>query len=239
MKAFTIFPAMDLRRGEIVRLQQGDPARQKTYSRNPEAIAMRWLKAGAHWLHVVNLDGAFGERSQENLEALQAILATGAQVQFGGGLRSLEDLESALQLGVRRAVLGTAAVENPEVVKQGLDRFGPERIAVGIDADMGRVRVRGWRRETEANPLDLAEQLCGYGLSTIIVTDISRDGMGEGVNQVLACEIAARTGLSVVAAGGVASLSDVRRARQAGLQGIIIGRALYEGDLALEEALEC
>ncbi|MCJ7568950.1 MAG: 1-(5-phosphoribosyl)-5-[(5-phosphoribosylamino)methylideneamino]imidazole-4-carboxamide isomerase [Anaerolineales bacterium] len=238
MGTFTVYPAIDLRRGQVVRLKQGDPARQTTYSHNPAGVARRWLQAGAIWLHVVNLDRAFGEVSDENLKALQAVLASGAQVQFGGGLRSLTDVEAAIELGVQRVILGTAAVENPEMVQQAVSHFGTERVAVGIDARQDQVQVRGWVQDAEINSLTLAVRLSDYGVTTVIVTDISRDGMGEGVNLTLATDLA-QTGLSVIASGGVASLMDVHRVRQAGLQGVVIGRALYEGQFTLDDALKC
>lgn len=239
MGTFTVYPAIDLRRGQVVRLKQGDPTRQTTYSHNPADVARRWLQAGAIWLHMVNLDRAFGEVSDENLKALQAVLATGAKVQFGGGLRSLTDVEAAIELGVQRVILGTAAVENPEMVQQAVSYFGTERVAVGIDARQGQVQVRGWVQDAEINSMTLAVRLSDYGVTMIIVTDISRDGMGQGVNLALARNLEQQTGLAVIASGGVTSLKDVRRAHQAGLQGIIIGRALYEGQFTLEEALQC
>lgn len=239
MGTFTVYPAIDLRRGQVVRLKQGDPARQTTYSHSPAGVARRWLQAGAIWLHVVNLDRAFGEVSDENLKALHAVLATGAQVQFGGGLRSLADVEAAFELGVQRVILGTAAVENPEMVQQAVSYFGTERVAVGIDARQDQVQVRGWVQDAEINSLTLAVRLSDYGVTTIIVTDISRDGMGQGVNLALTRSLAQQTGLAVIASGGVTSLKDVRQVRQAGLQGIIIGRALYEGQFTLDEALQC
>lgn len=239
MGTFTVFPAIDLRRGQVVRLKQGDPARQTTYSHNPANVARRWLQAGAIWLHVVNLDGAFGEVSAENLEALQAVLATGAQVQFGGGLRSLMEVEAVIELGAQRVILGTAAVEKPEMVQQAVSCFGAERVTVGIDARQNQVQVRGWAQDTKIDPLTLAKHLRDDGVTTVIVTDISRDGMGRGVNTSLAHSLAQQTGLAVIASGGVSSLIDVRRVRQAGLQGVIIGRALYEGQFTLEQALQC
>ena len=239
MGIFTVFPAIDLRHGQVVRLKQGDPARQTTYSHNPAIVARRWLQAGAIWLHVVNLDRAFGEASDENLEALQAVLATGARVQFGGGLRSLTDVAAAIELGVQRVILGTAAVEKPEMVQQAVSYFGSGRVAVGIDARQDHVQVRGWAQDTEIDPLTLAKRLRDYGVTTIIVTDISRDGMSKGVNLALARRLAQQTGLAVIASGGVNSLKDVRRIHQAGLQGVIIGRAFYEGKFTLEEALQC
>jgi phosphoribosylformimino-5-aminoimidazole carboxamide ribotide isomerase len=239
MGPFTVYPAIDLRHGQVVRLKQGDPNRQTIYSHNPADVAQRWLQAGTIWLHVVNLDKAFGEASDENMKALQAVLATGAKVQFGGGLRSMPNVEAAFELGVQRVIFGTAAVDNPEMVQQAVSDFGTERIVVGIDARQGQVQVRGWVQDAKINSMTLAGRLSDYGVTMIVVTDISRDGMGHGVNLALARNIEQQTGLAVIASGGVTSLKDVRRAHQAGLQGIIIGRALYEGQFTLEEALQC
>ena len=140
---FTIYPAIDLRGGKVVRLKEGDPARMTSYSDDPAETAKRWIDAGSTWLHVVNLDGAFGESDNANRNALEAILKLGARVQFGGGMRSLESIEAALSLGVSRVILGTIAIEQPNIVRDALTRFGAERIAAGIDARDGLVRTRG------------------------------------------------------------------------------------------------
>jgi phosphoribosylformimino-5-aminoimidazole carboxamide ribotide isomerase len=242
MSNFTIFPAIDLRGGKVVRLKQGDPTRQTTYADDPAAVARRWLDAGARWLHVVNLDGAFGERSTANQRALGAILsevAEQAQVQLGGGLRTLAAVENALALGVRRVVLGTVAVENPSLVEQALKRFGPQRIVAGIDARQGRVRIRGWGDDSGVDTLTLGSRLFRQGVRTVVFTDIVRDGVGSGVTVQATRNLADSTGLAVIASGGVATLEDIQRVRQAGLAGVIIGRALYEGQIDLEEALQC
>jgi phosphoribosylformimino-5-aminoimidazole carboxamide ribotide isomerase len=236
--SFTIYPAIDLRGGKVVRLKEGDPARLTAYSDDPAQTARRWLEAGTQWLHVVNLDGAFGENDQANRSALGSILETGAQVQFGGGIRSLEAVECVLELGVRRAILGTIAIEQPEVVAQALKRFGAERVAVGIDARDGLVRVRGWQENSGIAALDLARQMQALGLRTVIFTDVSRDGLGSGLNIPSTRALADASGLDVIASGGVHTLADVIAARKVNLAGAIIGRALYEGTIDLKEALE-
>jgi phosphoribosylformimino-5-aminoimidazole carboxamide ribotide isomerase len=235
--SFTIYPALDLRGGKVVRLQEGDPARMTAYRDDASEMARRWLDAGARWLHVINLDGAFGESEDSNRSALEAILKLGARVQFGGGLRSLDAITQAFDLGVSRVVLGTIAIEHPNVVADALARFGPERIAVGIDARDGLVRVRGWKDNSGVAMLDLALQMRTIGLHTVIFTDISRDGLGSGLNIAATCELADVSGLDVIASGGVHTLVDVIAARDAGLAGVIIGRALYEGTIDLREAL--
>jgi phosphoribosylformimino-5-aminoimidazole carboxamide ribotide isomerase len=239
---FTIYPAIDLRAGKVVRLKEGDPARMTAYSDEPAQMALRWLKAGASWLHVVNLDGAFGESDHANGRALQAILRVAqefnAHVQFGGGMRSLHEIEAVLTLGVRRAILGTIAIEQPNVVSEAIRTFGVERIAVGIDARDAFVHVRGWRDNTGILATDLALQMCALGLRTIIFTDVSRDGLGAGLNLTATGDLAAVSGLDVIASGGVHSVEDVLAAKEAKLAGVIIGRALYEETIDLKEALE-
>ena len=235
--SFVVYPAIDLRDGKVVRLKEGDPARMTAYSDDPAETAQRWLDAGANWLHVVNLDGAFGERDNANRAALEAILKLGAQVQFGGGLRSLDAIAQALTLGVSRVVLGTLAIEQPAVVAEALKQFGEERIAVGIDARDGLVRVRGWKDDSGISATDLALQMRTLGLGTVIFTDIRRDGLGSGLNIPSTRELAEVSGLDVIASGGVHTINDVIAAKDAGLAGCIIGRALYDGTVNLERAL--
>jgi len=250
---WAVYPAIDLRRGRVVRLAQGDPEQETRYADDPLSVARRWQDAGAEWLHVVNLDGAFdpstgsGQASSAspNLSALQRILTTGLRVQFGGGLRDLRTLRRVLEMGVRRVVVGTAAVEDPGLVEEALEAFGPARIAVGIDARAGRVRTHGWQEATTLTATELAQRWAEKGVRWVIFTDISRDGMGSGLNLEATVRIAraqqpargGTSGLNVIASGGVASLDDVRRAYRAGLSGVIIGRALYEGKIELEDAL--
>jgi phosphoribosylformimino-5-aminoimidazole carboxamide ribotide isomerase len=226
-----VYPAIDLRRGKVVRLKEGDPARMTSYSDDPVETARRWLEKGARWLHVVNLDGAFGESDGANRAALESILRLGAQVQFGGGMRSLDGVARALDLGVSRVVLGTIAVEDPNVVAEVLTRFGAERIAVGIDARDGLVRVRGWKENSGISAAALALQMRTIGLAAVIFTDISRDGLGSGLNITATKELADVSGLDVIASGGVRTMDDVQAVKEAGLAGIIIGRALYEGTI--------
>ncbi len=243
--AFNIFPAIDLRRGQVVRLVQGDPNRQTTYGDDPAGVALRWLDAGARWLHVVNLDGAFGESAGENQAALRAILAvlaekgSPARVQFGGGLRTLQDIETALSLGVGRVMLGSMAVEAPQFIEQALARFGAAQIGLAMDVHAGVVRTRGWTESAAISPIELGRKLQAYGLRVCAYTDIQRDGGGTGLNLPATQRFAQESGLSVIASGGVVSLDDVRQARGLGLFGVIIGRALYEGYVDLREALSC
>lgn len=237
-KSFVVFPAIDLRAGKVVRLSEGDPGRQTVYGDDPLAWAEHWQNQGAEWLHVINLDGAFGQSAEKNLAALGKILETGVKVQFGGGLRDQASLRTAFDAGIRRAVIGTAAIESPALVDWALETFGPERVAVGIDARDGVVRIRGWEQSAGIGALELARDLRAGGLKWCNFTDVARDGLQTGVNLPATQALAEATGLNVVASGGVASLDDVRRVRAARLAGVIIGRALYEGNFSLSECFQ-
>ena len=237
---FTIYPAIDLRNGRVVRLQYGDPGRQTVFSDDPAAVGENWLAAGAEWLHVVNLDGAFDEAGAANWAALPALCRLGAKVQFGGGIRALEDAARALDAGVSRIILGTAAVEKPDLVTEAAARFGAARVAVGIDARNGVVKTRGWLQDAAVTPAQLGRRMKERGVQTVIYTDISRDGVLVGVNVAATAQLAQATGLRVIASGGVASLDDILRCyarRQQGVSGVIVGRALYDGKINLAQAI--
>jgi phosphoribosylformimino-5-aminoimidazole carboxamide ribotide isomerase len=237
---FTIYPAIDLRNGRVVRLQHGDPNQQTTFSDNPVAVAQKWLAAGATWLHVVNLDGAFDEAGTANWQILPQLTQLRAKVQFGGGVRSLEDVARVLEVGVERVVLGTMAIEQPEMVAEAIVQFGAARIAVGIDARDGVVKTRGWVKDTAVSPIELGTQMKAIGVQTVIYTDISRDGVLAGVNVAKTAELAQATGLHVIASGGVASLQDIEQTlavADKGVVGVITGRALYDGRLDLAQAI--
>ena len=237
MRVWDIYPAIDLRQGRVVRLMQGDPDRETQYADDPLHVARRWQAAGTQWLHVVNLDGALDESGRQNLAALERVLTAGLKVQFGGGMRDLGGIRRVLGLGVSRAVIGTAAVENPALVEAALVEFGPERIAVALDAREGKVRTHGWKKDSGITPVELGQRWAKKGVHWALFTDISRDCMATGINLDTTVELARETGLHVIASGGVASLEDVQRTYEAGLSGVIIGRALYEGSVVLEEAL--
>ena len=237
MGVWNIYPAIALRRGRVVRLKQGDPDRETQYADDPLHVARRWQAGGTQWLHVVNLDGALDESGKQNLAALERVLTTGLKVQFGGGMRDLDSIRQALDLGVSRAVIGTAAVENPALVQAALAEFGPEHIALGLDARDGIVRTHGWKEDTGITVVEMGQQWAEKGVRWVIFTDVSRDGMGTGLNLDATVELAQTTGMHVIASGGVASLEDVQRTHEVGLSGVIIGRALYEGSVVLEEAL--
>lgn len=235
-----VYPAIDLRQGRCVRLQQGDAAAETVFAADPTQAAQRWTDLGAEWLHVVNLDGALGESGAANLSALKAILAAVAvPVQFGGGVRAADDVEVLLDLGVTRVILGTVAVRQPEVVEECLRRCDAEQIVVGIDARDGRVAIHGWVNVSDVAATDLARQMRALGVLRAVYTDIRRDGMLTGVNVSTTVEVARASGLRVIASGGVASLEDIRALKAVeaeGIEGVITGMALYRGTLDLREA---
>jgi len=234
-----IFPAIDIRDGKCVRLLKGDFAKETVFSDNPADMAKRWESEGGEFLHLVDLDGARAG-SPQNLAAVRKILAAvKIPCELGGGIRDLKTIDEVLSLGVRRVILGSVAVSDPELVQEACGKYG-ERIVVGIDARDGKVAVNGWDKTSEADALDLALQMKTLGVKTIIYTDISRDGTLSGVNATATAELARKSGLGVVASGGVSSLEDVaalKKEEAAGIVGAIVGRAIYTGDLPLAEAI--
>ena len=220
-------------------MRYGDPAQQTTFDSDPTAVAHRWAAAGTRWLHVVNLDGALEETgTAANLACLSAISQVGPAVQFGGGLRSLADIERAISLGATRIVLGTIAVTQPNLLQTAVQQFGPAKIAVGLDARDGRIHIRGWQQDSGRDIIELGRQVRAAGVEIVIHTDIGRDGDLTGVNGPASAALAQATGLQVIASGGVSSTEDVRRLRHLpGITGVIIGRALYEGKINLEELI--
>lgn len=242
MSAFTVFPAIDLHAGQVVRLRQGNRHRMVTYAMEPEMAAQDWIRQGASWLHIINLDGAFGDDSQSNIDALKNIIAVSngsASIQFGGGLRDLASIDHIFSLGVSRVVLGTVAVENPDLMRYALRTFGSHKIVLGVDAENGFVKISGWEQKTFTSPIDLINEFMNDDLETIIYTNITKDGMGTGVDMIGSQQIIDETGLNVIASGGVANVEDVKAVKKAGFSGVIIGTALYEGELSLSEAISC
>jgi phosphoribosylformimino-5-aminoimidazole carboxamide ribotide isomerase len=235
-----IFPAIDLRNGKVVRLQQGRADAETIYGDDPAQTAMRWQGEGAEWLHVVNLDGAFGKNSSTNEHELTRIISTvSIPVQFGGGLRDMTSIEKAFELGVTRVVIGTAAIENPALVSDAITRFGAEHVAIGIDARDGLVSTRGWREQSQVAALDLARQMCDRGVTRIIYTDIARDGMLRGIDADAIAQFARDARVAVIASGGVSSMRDVDALRAyREIEGVIVGQALYQGKLNLREAID-
>jgi len=233
-----IYPAIDLRGGKCVRLIQGDYARQIDYAEDPIAVAQTFQKAGARWLHVVDLDGArTGEPA--NFDVLAAICRAGdLKVQFGGGLRDESQIARAMELGAARVVVGTRALQDWAWFEQILGRSDfHERVALALDAREGTVAVKGWLEDTQLQATDVVGRLADLPVATVIYTDISRDGMLTGPNLQAITQVARRSPVPVIASGGVGSLDDIGQLLQIGVAGVIVGRALYEGRIDLAEAI--
>jgi len=235
-----VIPAIDLRDGHCVRLTQGRKSDVTVYNEDPLAVAKEFAAAGAEMIHVVDLDGAFSGSGSPNRDIAKAIVANvGVQVEFGGGIRSLNDAEELLDAGVERVVLGTVAAESPELLKEFTNRFYA-LVCVGIDARDGRVMTRGWEAATPVMAVDLARSVAECGVIRIIYTDIARDGMMTGPNIEQIVAILKATCLQVTASGGVSSLDDLKRLRDIDdplLDSVIVGKALYEGKFKLEDAI--
>ena len=232
-----IYPAIDVKDGQVVRLRQGDPNQKTVYSSNPVEIAQRWRDAGASWLHMVNLDGALDSGS-EIWSVVESAAKLGLSVQLGGGLRSAENVAQAIQSGVRRAVIGTAAIEQPELIPALLQTYGAEAIVIALDARGGKVAIHGWQQASDWTAVDLGKAMAAQGVLHALYTDISRDGELGGVNIEATRQLACDTGLQVIASGGVRSIEDVIALAEGDVAGVILGKALYEGMIDLQEALQ-
>lgn len=234
-----VFPAIDIRGGNCVRLTEGRFDRETVFSNAPQDMAKKWESAGAEYLHVVDLDGALAGKPV-NLTAIDNIIAAvSVPIQLGGGIRTLESIAMILSRGVGRVILGSVAVRDPQLVKEACARWG-ERIVVGIDAKDGIVAVDGWGVSGGVRAEELAVRMAEAGVLRIIYTDIARDGMLSGVNVDATQKLARACGLKVIASGGVASLADVQAVKateKAGVEGLIVGKAIYTGALQLEDAL--
>lgn len=235
-----IFPAIDLREGKCVRLVQGKLDQETIFSDNPVEVAIQWEAKGAEFLHLVDLDGAFAGKPQ-NLEVVKKIIAaTSIPVQLGGGIRSLEVIEEILAAGVTRVILGTVAIGNPKLVEAACQKF-PGKIVLGIDSKDGKVAVEGWDITSERESVALALEMKEMGVERIIYTDIKRDGMLTGPNLESTKDLAERSGLKIIASGGISSLEDiieVKKLEPVGIEGVIVGKALYTEALKLEDALK-
>ena len=235
-----ILPAIDLLEGRVVRLAQGRRDQVTVYDPDPVAVARRWAASGARWLHIVDLDGAF-DGVYRNLPAAQRVIAAcpDVSVELSGGIRTEEALARAMEAGAARVVLGTKACEDPPFIEAAVRRYG-DRIAVALDAKAGRVVSRGWVASTALAPAELAGRVAGFGVRTLICTDVSRDGMLQGPNLALLREVLHAVSCRVIASGGIASLADLQRLKQLeprGVIGAIIGKALYEGAVDLAAAI--
>ena len=235
-----VFPAIDIRGGKCVRLLKGDFAKETVFSDNPADMAKKWEAQGGQFLHLVDLDGARAGHS-ENLETVKAIIdAVHIPVELGGGIRTMENIDEVLCLGVRRVILGSVAVRDPELVAKACGKYG-DRIVVGIDAKDGIVAVDGWGVSGDVEVVTLAKRMKEVGVRTIIYTDISRDGTLEGVNVEATAALARESGVHVVASGGVKSVEDIRalKAREKdGIECVIVGKSIYMGTLDLPQAIE-
>lgn len=236
-----VIPAIDLQNGKCVRLSQGRKETATVYDGDPVKVAKDFELAGARMLHVVDLDGAFSDHHSPNRHILlQIIQAIKIPVQFGGGLRNLDDVKAVLEAGVVRAIVGTLAVESSQTLEKLVQLFGGERIAVGIDAKDGEVMVRGWETQGRIKAIDLARTVASSGVERIVYTDVTRDGMLTGPNLEQTLLLARESGLKVTASGGVSSIDDLKQVNGLsafGVDSVIVGKALYEGRFSFEEAL--
>jgi phosphoribosylformimino-5-aminoimidazole carboxamide ribotide isomerase len=239
VEAVILFPAIDLKDGLAVRLEQGDMARATVFNRDPAAQAHAFEAQGFEYLHIVDLDGAFAGKPR-NADAIDRILETiSIPVQLGGGIRNMATIEGWLEKGVNRVIIGTAAVRDPELVKAAAKKF-PERVAVGLDARDGKVAVEGWAETSQLSALDIARRFEDAGVAAIIYTDIARDGLLKGLNLDATIALADAVSIPVIASGGFASIADVKamlEPRAKKLEGAIAGRALYDGRLDAADAL--
>jgi phosphoribosylformimino-5-aminoimidazole carboxamide ribotide isomerase len=232
-----LFPAIDIRRGRVVRLSQGSAERETVYGDDPAGMAESFVEAGARWIHLVDLDRAFDQGSNDDvIRRVVERVGPRVRLQLGGGLRTLDRVQAGLDLGVTRLVIGTAAATDPAMLDAAVALLPLDRLAVGLDARDGFVAVRGWTETSSLRATDLARRVVEQGIATLIYTDVTRDGMLRGPDLTGAMALQT-TGARVVASGGVADLADLRRIGRAGLAGAIVGRALYEGRIALGEAL--
>ncbi len=235
-----IFPAIDIKEGQCVRLIQGRAEDKTIYSNEPQKVAQSFEAVGAEWLHIVDLDGAFTGRPT-NIKGIEAIAANiNIPFQVGGGLRELKDVELLLSLGAARVIIGTKAVKNPDFIKELLDKFGEERIVLGLDAKEGMVAIEGWVNTSAISALEFGGQMKDLGVKYAVYTDIAKDGLLQGPNYI-ATENMTTTGLQIIASGGVSSVENIlelKKSEPQGVIGAIIGKAIYDGKIDLAEALK-
>lgn len=232
-----LYPAIDMKNGQCVRLRQGAFKDITIYSDAPEKVAARWQEKGASFLHLVDLDGALAGYSV-NEEVIRRIADTvSIPIEIGGGIRSKEAVERMLDLGVRRVIIGTKAAEHPEFLRDMVRTFGEEAIVAGVDAKDGMVAVEGWEKVSSLTASDLCLTMKEYGVRHIVYTDISRDGMLSGPNVEATRKLTEETGLDIIASGGVSCMEDLKCLHEAGIRGAIIGKALYENRIDLAEAV--
>lgn len=232
-----LYPAIDVKNGKCVRLLQGKFDQETIFHDNPVEVALKWEKLGGTYIHIVDLDGAL-DGKWVNKEAIKAVVeAVNVPVQTGGGVRTLDDIKERLDVGIDRVIIGTMAVKDPEFVKNAVDRFGAEHIAVGIDAKNGYVATHGWEQVSNLEAVSFALQMKDYGVNVIIYTDISKDGTMQGPNIEQTKALVDATGMYIIASGGVSKMSDLADTSQIGVGGTIIGKALYLEAIQLDEAV--
>lgn len=233
-----IFPAIDIKDGKCVRLTQGKFDNVTVYYENPVEVAALWYEKGAKNIHIVDLDGALMGKTTTNEIIEQIATKFDMKIQTGGGIRSLENIKTKLDLGVDRVILGTVAVKNPEIVRQAVEMFGSDRIVVGVDAKEQMVATEGWEDISQVTDVDLCLKMKEYGVKTIVYTDISKDGMMCGPNIKSTKNLAEKTGLNVIASGGVSSYEDLENLYKENIYGVIIGKALYNKTVDLKEVTD-
>lgn len=231
-----LYPAVDLLDGKAVRLRQGKRDDVTIYG-DPVSLARQWRNQGAQWLHLVDLGAAFDGKTSHLPLLKEIVAAFDGPVELGGGLRSMEDIRLRMEAGVQRCIIGTAAAENPDLVREACEAY-PGRIAVGIDAKNGKVALRGWVQTVDMTASELALSMKALGVSTIIYTDVSRDGMMQGPNIGATAALVQATGMEIIGSGGVSAIKDLQDFRQAGCAGAILGKSLYEKAFTLSQALE-
>lgn len=233
-----IYPAVDIKNGKCVRLKQGNFDAVTVYEQNPVIAAKKWIEKGATYLHIVDLDGAKEEISENEQIIAEIAKLSDVPVQTGGGVRSLKDIERKLQKGVSRVILGTVAVRQPELVKQAVEKFGSDKIVVGIDAKEGYVAIAGWEEISNVSALDLCLKMKEYGVKTIVYTDIAKDGMMSGINLEATKELIEKTGMYIIASGGISNMADLENVQKINAHGVIIGKALYQQTLDLKQVIK-
>lgn len=233
-----IYPAIDIKGGKCVRLVQGRASEETVFGNDPVQMAKSWEDQGAQYLHVVDLDGAFDGQSPNEAIIREISKTVSIPVQLGGGIRTVEKIQRYLdEYCISRVILGTAAVEDPALVKEAANKYG-NRIVVGIDAKQGRAAIKGWVQETDIAAADLALNMKALGIDTIIYTDIAKDGMMSGPNLKETEEMIHKTGMNIIASGGISRLEDLENIKKIGASGLIVGKALYTGAIQLSDALK-
>ncbi|MBR6364989.1 MAG: 1-(5-phosphoribosyl)-5-[Lachnospiraceae bacterium] len=233
-----LYPAIDIKDKKCVRLKQGLFDQVQVYSENPVKVALAWEAAGASFIHLVDLDGALLGRGVNRDVICEIVRSVHVPVQLGGGIRSLEDMEEVLNMGVFRGIVGTKAVTDPKLLKKMVDSFGPSHVVCGIDAKNGLVATQGWVDVSNISAIELALQMKVYGVRTVVYTDISKDGMLTGPNVSATKTLSEATGLDIIASGGMSCMDDLQAISDAKIHGAIIGKALYEKRIDLKEAVE-